>query len=66
VLGKGAVKAKGNGVSPSEVHPLPGDVVRVDGFLDLVPTALSPGEFDYRIYLEQRGIIAQIKAEGSS
>lgn len=63
--GKGAVKAKGNGVSPSEVHPLPGDVVKVDGFLDLVPTALSPGEFDYRIYLEQRGIIAQIKAEGS-
>ena len=44
---------------------LPGTVIRVEGFLDLVPAALSPGEFDYRVYLERRGIIAQIKAEGS-
>ena len=43
---------------------MPGAVVRVEGFLDLVPAPLSPGEFDYRHYLERRGIIAQVKAEG--
>ncbi|MGB4504898.1 MAG: DNA internalization-related competence protein ComEC/Rec2 [Syntrophaceticus sp.] len=44
---------------------LPGAVVKVDGFLDLAPAALSPGEFDYRVYLERRGIIVQIKADSS-
>ncbi len=42
---------------------LPGTKVRFKGYLDRVPKSLSPGELDYRLYLERRGIIAQIKAD---
>lgn len=44
---------------------LPGAVVSVEGLLELPPTALSSGEFDYRAYLERRGILTQLKAQGS-
>lgn len=41
---------------------LPGTRISVEGFIDLPPTALSPGEFDYRAYLERQNIFAQVTA----
>ncbi|HHY40362.1 MAG TPA: DNA internalization-related competence protein ComEC/Rec2 [Syntrophaceticus sp.] len=42
---------------------LPGTRVSVDGLIDLPPKAFSPGEFDYRAYLERHNIFAQVTAK---
>ena len=58
--------AGGTGIEAEHLRSklLPGAAVRVEGFLELTETALSPGEFDYRAYLERRGIIAQVQGKG--
>lgn len=59
--------AEGTGIEAEQLRSklLPGTVVRVAGFVELAETALSPGEFDYRAYLERRGIIAQVQGKGA-
>ncbi|MGB4042546.1 MAG: DNA internalization-related competence protein ComEC/Rec2 [Thermacetogeniaceae bacterium] len=42
---------------------LPGKRVSVDGLIALPPKAFSPGEFDYRAYLERQNIFAQLTAK---
>jgi len=58
-------KATGNiNEAEAQLRPtlLPGTRISVDGLLDFPPTALSPGEFDYRAYLERHNIFAQVTA----
>ena len=63
-LQKGGTKAKINEADAQlRASLLPGTRVSVDGLIDLPPTALSPGEFDYRAYLERHNIFAQVTAK---
>jgi competence protein ComEC len=52
---------RGEGQEQGLLSLLPGDLVGLKGTLEVPSAALNPGAFDYRKYLEQKGICALVR-----